>query len=68
MAYHSSAIASFTKDLSEASTKLSDQNAKLDKLRAVKAEHTTAINLARGRCDRFTRSDVIRLQGPSPPT
>lgn len=59
----SSAIASFRKDLSEATIKLSDQTSKLEKLCAVKAEHTTAIISARGRCDRFTRSDVIRLQG-----
>ena len=66
MTSYSSAIASFTKDLAEATQKLSGQTSKLDKLLAVKAEHTAAINLARGRCDRFTRSDVVRLQGLCP--
>ncbi|EIW69319.1 hypothetical protein TREMEDRAFT_71597 [Tremella mesenterica DSM 1558] len=55
-------IAGFTTELSDGQIKLGTLTTKLDELRDKKSELLMAITTARNMCDRFTRSDVIRLR------
>jgi kinetochore protein Spc7/SPC105 len=51
----------YSSELEESLGKLEALKARLGELKRKKGECEVAISVAKGRCDQFTRSDVLRL-------
>lgn len=56
-------VATFTAEYNDASEKLEAVLSKLDRVSKEKKEHVSAIEAAKGLCDQYTRSDVLKLKG-----
>lgn len=59
----STQIVGFSSELQDSAAQLEKLEANLEDLRAKKAEAIAAIQVAKSKCDQYTKSDVFRLQG-----
>jgi hypothetical protein len=63
--FDSKQIVGFSSELQDSAAQLEKLEVNLEDLRAKKAEAIAAIQVARSKCDQYTKSDVFRLQGAS---
>lgn len=55
-------IKAFSSELHESTTQNDRLSTQLSELQSKRAEHVSAIAVARGLCDQYTKSDVLRLK------